>query len=170
MIPTLTSNAVIGRARDVSEASEAEAYLLARLHGLMIDARQHMSAAERSSDKDTFADWRRNVDWLREILADHHEKIVAVRVFGETLAEIPSVETGQSVGDELRNEARRLAERKHAADCVEDTAAEAEAAASEQALAGRFKAMERRIRRLERDDRAERLASQALAVVEGRSR
>lgn len=156
----LFSPSVFGRPRAIDDPSEAEAYMQARLQALMIDARMHRDIAGRSDDAIGAADWQRNVDWLGGALADHQRNIYRERVIAEKMAELPCTATGRSLSDELWDEATATAAERHHAE------QSAEAASTDDGQ--RLDAMEARIRRLERDDRAERLASQALAIVERR--
>lgn len=158
----LYSPAVVGRARAISDASEAEAHMQARLQALMIEARMQRDIARLTGDATREADYQRNVDWLAGALADHVARVYRQRVAGEKLVATTSTPDGRSLDDQLCDEATALAAQEHRAELA------AEAVDADDAEAHRLDTIDARIRRIERDDRAERLALQALTVAEAR--
>lgn len=71
----LYSPAVFGRARNVENASEAEAHMQAHLQAALINARMQRDLAHFKGDAAGEADWQRNIDWLSGVLADHETRV-----------------------------------------------------------------------------------------------
>jgi len=153
----LFSPAIFGRARNIEDATESEACMQIDLQALMINARTQRDNARRDGDVAREAGWQRNVDWLLSVLPDYERRVYQTRVTGEKMLVVPSTAGGRSMDDQLHDEATVLAAGQHRAEAA------ASAVHADADETHRLDAMEARIHKLERDDRAERLALQALA-------
>ena len=153
----LYSPAVVGRARNVEDATEGEAHAQSGLQALVLGARLHRDIAKLKGDMAGEADWQRHVDCLSGYLADHETNVYRERVAGEKMLAAPSTARGRSMDEQLHDEATVLAAAQHRAQVAAD-ADETQ----------RLDVIEARIRRIERDDRAMDVALQARAIAEAR--